>query len=46
MRLQPGPVVLLTSLVLAIPMRATPTYTIEQAVALATAQNPEIAIAR
>ena len=46
MRLEPGPVVLLTSLVLAIPMRATPTYTIEQAVAIAQAQNPEIAIAR
>jgi outer membrane protein len=46
MRLQPGPVVLLASLVLAVPMRATPTYTIEQAVAIAQAQNPEIAIAR
>jgi outer membrane protein len=47
MRLESGPVVLLASLVLvAIPTRATPTYTIEQAVALAQAQNPDIAIAR
>ena len=46
MRLESGPIVLLASLVLAIPMRATPTYTIEQAVAIAQAQNPEIAIAR
>ena len=46
MRLESGPIVLLASLVLAIPMRATPIYTIEQAVTIAQAQNPEIAIAR
>jgi len=46
MRLESGPVVLLATLVLAVPVRATPTYTIEQAVAIAQAQNPEIAIAR
>jgi outer membrane protein len=46
MRLESGPVLLLASLVLAGPLRAMPTYTIEQAVAIAQAQNPEIAIAR
>jgi outer membrane protein len=46
MRLVSGPVLLLVSLVMAVPLRATPTYTIEQAVAIAQAQNPEIAIAR
>jgi outer membrane protein len=46
MRLESGPVLLLVSLVMAVPLRATPTYTIEQAVAIAQAQNPEIAIAR
>ena len=46
MRLESGPVALLASLALAIPMCATPTYTIEQAVALAQSQNPDIAIAR
>jgi outer membrane protein len=46
MRLESGPILLLASLVLAGPLRAMPTYTIEQAVAIAQAQNPEIAIAR
>jgi outer membrane protein len=46
MRLGFSSIVLPASMVLAIPMFAMPTYTIEQAVAVAQAQNPEIAIAR
>ena len=46
MRLKSGPVVLLASLVLAVSARATPTYTIEQAVAIAQEHNPDILIAR
>jgi outer membrane protein TolC len=46
MRLESGPVVLLASLVLAVSARATPTYTIEQAVAIAQEHNPDILIAR
>src|SRR5436309_312195 len=46
MRLESGPVVLLASLVLAVSARATPTYTIERAVAIAQEHNPDILIAR
>jgi outer membrane protein TolC len=46
MRLESGPVLLLASLVLAVSTRATPTYTIEQAVAIAQEHNPDILIAR
>jgi outer membrane protein len=46
MRLESGPIILLASLVLAVPTRATPTYTIEQAVVAAQEHNPEILIAR
>jgi outer membrane protein TolC len=46
MRLELGAVILLVTFVLPAPAHGTPVYTIEQAVALAQAQNPEIAIAR
>jgi outer membrane protein len=46
MRLELGAVILLVTFVLPAPVHGTPVYTIEQAVALAQAQNPDIAIAR
>src|SRR5438876_4262363 len=46
MRLEFGAVVFLIAVALAAPAHEVATYTIEEAVALAQAQNPEIAIAR
>jgi len=46
MRLKFGAVVFLIAVALAAPAHGVSTYTIEEAVALAQAQNPEIAIAR
>jgi outer membrane protein len=46
MRLEVGTVALLITLGLAAPAQAGPTYTIEEAIALAHTQNPDIAIAR
>src|SRR5438128_9189728 len=46
MRLELGAVVLLITFALSASMQGLPTYTIEEAVVLAQAQNPEIAIAR
>jgi outer membrane protein len=46
MRLEFGTVVFLATFALAVRAHAAPTYTIEEAVAIAQAQNPEIAIAR
>jgi outer membrane protein TolC len=46
MRLEFAAVVLLTTVALPASARGVPTYTIEEAVALAQGQNPEIAIAR
>ena len=45
MRLELGAVVLLITFALSASAEGGPTYTIEEAVALAQAQNPEIAIA-
>jgi outer membrane protein len=46
MRLEFSVIVLLITSALSVPAQALPTYTIEEAVAVAQAQNPEIAIAR
>ncbi len=46
MRLEFGAVVFLATFAVANRAHSAPTYTIEEAVAIAQAQNPEIAIAR